>query len=65
MSDDRIRPCPKCDGPPRLLEAASHESPVYFYRCTACGHVWTVPKRDPEGPIGHVTVEPPKRGTRN
>jgi hypothetical protein len=33
MSDGRVRPCPKWESPPCLLEAVSHEATVSFYRC--------------------------------
>jgi ssDNA-binding Zn-finger/Zn-ribbon topoisomerase 1 len=44
----------------RLLDAASRNAFVWYYRCQSCGHVWTVEKEDGET-IGHVTpllVEP-------
>jgi uncharacterized Zn finger protein len=57
-----IRPCPECgEKTPRVLDmsATAH---VNYYRCSACGHVWTTPKDDPDGPIKDVTIPPRKRG---
>ena len=55
-----IRPCPKCQhDTPRLLEAASTDAAVNFYRCTRCGHVWNVSKYYPDGPIWDVTRDAP------
>ena len=55
------RACPKCQSDnPRFLAGASHEAMVSFYRCDKCGHVWTVSKQDPDGPIRDVTVDPQK-----
>ena len=54
------RPC-QCQTSPRLLEGASAESRMNFYRCDTCGHVWTIPKNDPDGPIHIVTVDAPTR----
>jgi hypothetical protein len=56
-----IRPCPKCHSTtPRFLEDTSKEAFVWYYRCQSCGHVWIVPKDNPDGPIRDVTVDPPK-----
>jgi len=56
------RACPKCQSKnPRFLAGASAEATVTFYRCDKCGHVWTVSKYDPDGPMVAVTVDPPKK----
>jgi uncharacterized Zn finger protein len=50
------RPCPICTTETvRLLDVASEDAYVNYYRCLNCGHVWTVPKSNPDGPIHHVT----------
>ncbi len=55
------RPCPKCEADTsRLLESASTDASVNFYRCDRCGHVWNASKYDPDGPIWDVTVDRPK-----
>lgn len=52
-----ICPCPQCHMPvPRWLEATSKDATVNYYRCNACGHVWTVPKDDPNAPPNDVTT---------
>ena len=53
-----IRPCPVCGAmTPRLVDAiASHA--VWYYHCPNCGHVWTVKKDDPEGPMRDVKQRP-------
>src|SRR5262245_57337642 len=49
-----IRPCPACDAQTsRLLEEVSRHAVVWYDRCDACGHVWTV-HRD-TGSVHHVT----------
>jgi uncharacterized Zn finger protein len=50
------RICPQCERPGRLLEAASHAAWVDYYRCDACGHVWTQDKKDLNAPPCDVTV---------
>jgi len=51
-----IRPCPICQAPsPRAIDAIPSHAVIY-YRCSACGHVWTVKTDDPEGPRRDVTV---------
>jgi hypothetical protein len=53
------QPCPQCKAAaPRLLDATSKHASVLYYRCAKCGHVWTVPKYDPDGPITHITITP-------
>lgn len=46
------RPCPNCPAKAlRFLPGASDStSYVNYYRCDACGHVFTVSKADPDGP---------------
>ena len=53
-----VRRCPKCKEPGRLLDNASKEAIVYYYRCDACGHVWSHQKRDPNAPAVPVTKTP-------
>src|SRR5262245_16225597 len=50
-----VRTCPQCQRPGRLLEATSHVSSVEYFRCDACGHVWTYDKRNPDAPPRDVT----------
>jgi len=33
---------------------------VTYYVCSACRHVWTIPKDDPEGPVTNITLFRPK-----
>ena len=53
-----LRRCPKCNEPGRLLTDASKDAVVYYYRCDACGRVWTHLKHDPGAPAVPVTVTP-------
>ena len=42
-------PCPNCQRVAScLLDSASHDARVDYYRCSSCGHVWNVPKDDPQ-----------------
>ena len=51
-----IRPCPSCHASsPRFLPATSQHADVNYYRCDPCGHVWTIPKSNPDGPPHHIT----------
>ena len=53
-----FRPCPACQfQTPRLLEAASRDAHVHYYRCEACGRVWNIQKSNPDGPMVAVTVD--------
>jgi rubredoxin len=53
-----ILSCPACGVPtPRLVKAPSHLANVNYYRCSACGHVWTVAKNNPDV-LTHVTPLP-------
>jgi hypothetical protein len=49
--------CPQCERPGRLLEAASQNAWVDYYRCDACGHVWTYDKKDLSAPPRDVTLQ--------
>jgi uncharacterized Zn finger protein len=48
--------CPQCERPGRLLEAASQNAWVIYYRCDACGHVWAHDKDDINSPRHDVTM---------
>jgi len=50
------RLCPHCEHPGRLLEAASRDAWVIYYRCDACGHVWAHDKQDVNSPRRDVTL---------
>ena len=51
-----IRPCPTCaNQTPRELDSLSKVAYVYYYRCEPCGHVWTLPKDNPDAPTRTVT----------
>lgn len=52
----RHRICPHCEQPGRVLEAASQNAWVIYYRCDACRHVWTRDKKDLDAPPRAVTV---------
>jgi hypothetical protein len=53
--------CPACTTlTPRRLDVWSRLASVNYYRCPACGHVWTVAKDDPTR-IEHVTPLPDHR----
>jgi hypothetical protein len=55
--------CPDCQhAAPRFLPASSADSSVNYYRCDPCGHVWTIPKDNPNGPPHHVTRPPKAEG---
>ena len=46
-----------------MLDSASESAVVIYYRCAACGHVWHVPKSDPDGPpvtVAQGTKQPQK-----
>jgi hypothetical protein len=36
----------------------SKDAEVNYYRCGDCGHVWNVPKDNPDDPPRHVTRLP-------
>jgi hypothetical protein len=50
------RLCSQCQRPGRLLEAASQGAWVTYYRCDACGHVWSQDKMDLDAPPRDVTL---------
>jgi hypothetical protein len=50
------RICPQCEQPGRLLEAASQNAWVIYYRCDACRHVWSYDKEDVNAPPRDVTL---------
>jgi len=52
------RTCPTCQRPGRLLESASANSLVDYYRCDHCGHVWAHDKRNPDAPPRDITLPP-------
>ena len=54
------RICPKCQAQGRLLEAASQDAVVEYYRCNTCGHVWTRDKDHPDAPLADITQRPSK-----
>ena len=48
-----IRPCPNCETQTaRQMGDVSYA--VWYYRCEACGHVWTIDKHD-DSKVTHVT----------
>ena len=52
--------CPACDGASgRLLTFLSELFCADYYRCSKCGHVWTVSRERPDL-IHHVTPLPKK-----
>jgi hypothetical protein len=52
--------CPDCRGAKvARLDVASAEARVHYYRCGECGHVWNIPKDDPDAPPRSVTLKPP------
>ena len=54
-----IRPCPACQArTARVLEGPSGDAYVWYYRCPACGHAWSVSKTD-ETDVHHITPLPP------
>jgi hypothetical protein len=53
-----INLCPTCRcQTPRLLEAASRDASVNYYRCDHCGTVWNTPK-NADNPIRIVAKFP-------
>jgi len=55
-----FRPCPNCAAhSPRLLESASKDAFVWYVRCEACGHVWSVSK-DANQTVRDVTERRPR-----
>ena len=54
------RICPKCQRKGDLLEDASKDAQVDYYRCPICGHVWVHQKGNIDAPPKDVTERPPK-----
>jgi len=52
------RPCPTCSAlTPRFLPVSSDHAISSYYRCDACGSVWTYPKgQELSAPPRMVTV---------
>jgi predicted nucleic acid-binding Zn ribbon protein len=42
----------------KWLPGPSKDAHVDYYRCDDCGHVWNVPKDNPDDPLCHVTPLP-------
>ena len=54
-----LRSCPECQRPaPRYLEGSSANASVDYYRCEACGHVFHIPKGQPDASPTSVTLAP-------
>jgi hypothetical protein len=54
------RPCPHChQSTPRFLPFCSELSVSNFYRCDACGYVFSVEKSHPNGSIREVAKNEP------
>ena len=52
----RSHPCPKCNGRSDLLSELSVFSPLDYYRCTSCLHVWIYETGAPDSPAVDVTI---------
>jgi transposase-like protein len=51
--------CPACQSTHvQWLPDVSKDAEVNYYRCGDCGHVWNVPKDNPDDPPRHVTRLP-------
>src|SRR5687768_6379002 len=50
------RPCPDCGKPGRALDVESDA--VEYFRCCACGFVWTQDRDDPSAPPTAITMPP-------
>jgi hypothetical protein len=52
--------CPECQSPEVTVlpfSAGEASSRVWYLRCAACGHVWTLPKQvgaEPPAPLAHT-----------
>ena len=45
-----VRPCPHCRNPAaQLLDHSSAHAHVWYFRCSACGHVFAVHRNNPSG----------------
>ena len=52
-----VRPCPHCrNSAPRLLDHSSADAFVWYFRCEACGHVFTVGRDKPDAPTRTVVA---------
>jgi hypothetical protein len=50
------RPCPQCRvNTPRVLDWASDQAVVWYYRSDRCGGAWSVPRNDPDATPRLVT----------
>ena len=47
--------CPNCARKGNSLTDTSTYAAVNYFRCNACGHVWTLSKTDPHAPPSAVT----------
>jgi hypothetical protein len=54
------RLCSICQVQGRFLEHISRDALVEYYRCDACGHVWTHEKANPNSPPEPITVKAEK-----
>lgn len=52
--------CTQCHRPGRLLPSSSEGAVVDYYRCDACGHVWTRDKANPDAKPRDITITPKK-----
>lgn len=63
------RPCPACAATAlRYLPKVSVEASVHYYRCDACGHIFTVAKGAPDAApaqLSHDAERPRGPGTRD
>ena len=56
MADVR---CPDCLSEGHRLEFTSNNAAVDYFRCDACGHVWTSPKPGNTGMRRDITTHEP------
>ncbi len=50
-----VQPCPACgQQTPRHMQEISKGALINYYTCSACGHAWTVNKREPSD-VTHLT----------
>jgi ssDNA-binding Zn-finger/Zn-ribbon topoisomerase 1 len=59
------RICPKCQRKGDLLEGASKDAHVDYYRCPICGHVWAHQKGNADAPPKDVTERSHKATSRS
>jgi hypothetical protein len=56
--------CPDCGQPTtRYLLTPSDIAIVNYYRCDDCGHMFSLPKYDPDAPPRHLTAPRPRKGS--